>query len=87
MFIPLSLVAMLMHARQTPLMATHYRRFDPLSACAVRGLSLGSMMLPLPLFAAPGEFALLFDLKLLIFFAEPTAAVGNWCAVLGLVPW
>ena len=80
MYITLAICAMLGHALQTALMAGFYRRFDPLSTCAARGMSLGITMLPLLFLAPAGALFQLTGHPFLLLAAALVTAIGNWCA-------
>jgi len=76
-YIVLSIFAMLGYAIQTSLMASYYRRMNPLAAIMFRGLSLGISMLPLLLFSKPGSIGNIFHYPLLLIAAALLASVGN----------
>lgn len=80
MYLLLAICSMLAYAVQITFMARYFRRFDPLLATALRGLSLGLSMLPVLLLAADSSFFLILAHPWLLLSASFTAALGNWSA-------
>ena len=80
MFILLAVFSMITYALQTALMASYFRRLDPLAVTAARGLSLGISMIPLMVFAMPGSIVKIFHHPFELVSASVLASLGNWAA-------
>lgn len=83
MFYLLALTATLGYALQGALMASYYRRIDPIAAVAYRGLSLGITMLPLLWFTRVEHHYAVFERFPALAIAIWGAVLGNWLLALG----
>ena len=78
MYIFIAVVAASAYALQGTLMASFYRKMDPLSAISYRGLALGLVMLPLLAFVPLEQFYKTSSFFGHILLCAVLAALGNW---------
>lgn len=78
MYILIAVVAASAYALQGTLMASFYRKMDPLSAISYRGLALGLVMLPLLAFVPAEQFYKTSSFFGHILLCAVLAALGNW---------
>lgn len=78
MYIFIAVVAASAYALQGTLMASFYRKMDPLSAIAYRGIALGFVMLPLLAFVPFDEFLRTSSFYGHFFLCAILAAIANW---------
>lgn len=78
MYILIAILAASAYALQGTLMASIYRKMDPLSAISYRGLAIGCTSLPLLFFVPKEDFLIVPNFLLGIALCSCVGAFGNW---------